>query len=220
MRNLKILITAGPTREYLDPIRFISNPSSGKMGIAIAEEALALGADVTVVYGKGIVEPPKGARVINVETTEEMSDSVVNELKNRDYNIFIAVSASADYGPLKTEKRKIPSKQESLVIHLKPTPKIIEHARKVSQNIFLCAFKAEANIPPDELIEKAYKSLKEVEIDLIVANDIGKPDCGFEVDTNEVYIIDDKRDVTYIPLTSKREIAKKVLDIITERIGV
>ena len=96
MKNLKILITAGPTREYIDPVRFLSNPSSGKMGIALAEEAMSRGADVTIVYGRGTALPPTKAKVINVETTQEMCAAVINELKNKKYDVLIAAAACAD----------------------------------------------------------------------------------------------------------------------------
>ena len=218
--RMKVLITAGPTREYIDPIRFISNPSSGKMGIAIAEEALDRGSDVTVVYGKGTAKPPEDAKVINVETTEEMCNAVVNELKSKDYDIFIAVAASADYSALIPEDKKIASKQDSFSVYLKPTPKIVEHAKRVKPGIFLCAFKAEANVTENELIEKAYNRLKEVGMNLIVANEVGKPDCGFEVDTNEVYIIDANKKIIHVPVDTKRNVAAKIFDVIVDKITV
>jgi len=218
LRNVKVLITSGPTREYIDPIRFISNASSGKMGIAVAREALSRGAEVTIVQGKGTARPPKDAKVINVETTEEMCDAVVKELQQGEFDVFVAAAASADYGPAKREEDKIPSKQEGLVIPLKPTPKVIEYARRVAPDVFLCAFKAEANVARDVLIARAYDRLKEVGVDLIVANDIGKPGCGFAVDTNEVYIVDAAKEVVHVPITTKRRIAARVLDIIGDRI--
>lgn len=214
LKGVKVLITAGPTREYIDPIRFISNPSSGKMGIAIAEEALARGASATIVYGKGTAKPPAGAKVIDVETTEEMAEAVVRELEETHYDMLIAAAASADYAPVQKATEKIPSKQPGLVIQLKPTVKIIEEARKVDKDIFICAFKAETNIPKDVLIDRAYQRLKQVGLNLIVANDVGKPGHGFSTDTNEVYIIDADREVTHVPLGSKNEIAAKILDAV------
>jgi len=219
LKGARILITAGPTREYIDPIRFISNPSSGKMGVAIAEEALAKGATVTIVYGKGTAKPPDAAKVVDVETTEEMCDAVLKELEETDYDILIAAAASADYAPLKKEAGKIPSKQESLVISLRPTVKIIEESRKVDKDIFLCAFKAESNIPKDVLIERAYDRIKQVGLDLIVANDVGKPERGFGVNTNEVYVIDANKEIVHIPLHTKNEIAAGILDIIDGKIS-
>ncbi len=213
MKGLKILITAGPTREYLDPVRFLSNPSSGKMGTALAEEALSLGADVTIVYGRGTALPPTKAKVINIETTKEMLDAVVNELKNEKYDVLIAAAACADYRPINKEKGKISSKQAELVINLIPTPKIIEEARKVSPDIYLCAFKAESNLSAKELIGRADKRLKEVGLDLIIANDIGKPGSGFTTDTNEVFIINNRESI-HVPLVSKKEVAYNILEII------
>lgn len=203
LKGTKILITAGPTREYIDPIRFISNPSSGKMGIAIAEEALDRGADVTIVYGKGTAKPPETAKVINVETTEEMSE---------------AVAACADYKPFKKEEEKIPSKQKGLIIPLEPTVKVIEEARKVDQDIFLCGFKAESKVPVEVLIERTSTRLKEVGVDLMVANDISNPGSGFAVDTNEVYIVGADNQVTHVSMCTKREVARKILDMIAAKI--
>ncbi len=214
MKNLKILITAGPTREYIDAVRFISNPSSGKMGIALAEKALSCGADVTIVYGNGTALPPAKAKVINVETTHEMCDAVINELKNEKYDVLIAAAACADYRASEKKDCKIPSKQENLVINLKPTPKIIEEVKKVLPDIFLCAFKAEYNLSNEELIEKAYERLKEVGFDLIIANDIGKPGSGFTTDTNEVYIVNKNKKVVHVPLNSKHNVAGVILETI------
>jgi len=218
LKGIKIIITAGPTREYIDPIRFISNPSSGKMGMAIAEEALARSADVTIVYGKGTVKPPVAARVIDVETTEEMSEAVVKELKGRHYDILIAAAACADYKPAKKEDEKIPSKQKGLVIRLEPTVKVIEEARKVDKNVFLCGFKAESGIPAEVLLARTSTRLKDVGANLMVANDISNPDSGFMTDTNEVYIVDTENRVTHVPTCTKREVAAKILDTITSKI--
>ena len=155
--------------------------------------------------------------MINVETTGEMCREVVKELKNEKYDVFIAAAACADYRPVKKESGKIPSKKENLVIQLESTPKIIEEARKIDPNIFLCAFKAKCNLSEKELIEKSYGRLKEIGLDLIIANDIGNPGCGFVSDTNEVYIIDAKRNITHIPLTTKREISAKIINQINLR---
>jgi phosphopantothenoylcysteine decarboxylase / phosphopantothenate---cysteine ligase len=219
LKGKNVLITAGPNREYIDPVRFISNPSSGKMGMAIAEEALARGANVTVVYGAGTAKPPASAKVIDVETTAEMAGAVVRELKEKRYAVMIAAAASTDYEPEKKAIEKIPSKQPSLLIHLKPTVRIIEEARKTDRGIYICAFKAETNISKDELIERAYRRVKQVGLDLIVANDVGQPGRGFTTDTNEVYIIDKNRNITHVPLASKNEIAVSILEAIEKNLG-
>ncbi|UZE92992.1 MAG: phosphopantothenoylcysteine decarboxylase [Candidatus Nealsonbacteria bacterium] len=218
LRNLKVLITAGATREYIDPIRFISNASSGKMGVAMAQEALDRKAKVTIVWGKGTAKLPKNAKVINVETTKEMCRAVVKELKEENYDVFVATAAAADYTPVKKKGSKIPSKQKGLVIPLKPTPKVIERARKVAPRVFICAFKAEVNVSKKMLIEKAYNRLKEVELDLMVSNDIGKEGCGFGVDTNEVYIINSTKKIVHFAINTKQKIAAGVWDVIYSKI--
>jgi phosphopantothenoylcysteine decarboxylase/phosphopantothenate--cysteine ligase len=188
------------------------------MGIAIAEEALARGAKVTIVYGKGTAKPPETATVINVETTEEMSKAVSSELKKRKYDILIAAAACADYKPIKKEAEKIPSKQKSLTLLLEPTVKVIEEARKADKNIFLCGFKAETKVSPEILIERTSARLKDVGANLMVANDISNPGSGFMVDTNEVYIVDAKGHVTHVQMSSKREVAAKIIETIIAKL--
>ncbi|MDH5786789.1 MAG: bifunctional phosphopantothenoylcysteine decarboxylase/phosphopantothenate--cysteine ligase CoaBC [Candidatus Bathyarchaeota archaeon] len=214
-----LLVTAGPTMEHIDPIRVITNRSSGKMGIAIAEEAVKRGADVTVVYGSGSVAPPSEASTIYVETTEQMREAVYTELKSKKHNVLIAVAAAADWTPKKPYPYKISThKTSSLNVKLKPTKKIIDQVKKVSPNTFLVAFRAEYKLPKKKLIESAYKRLLEAQADLVVVNDIGKKGAGFGTETNEVLIIDKEKKVTHVPLASKREVAKKILDVVNEKI--
>lgn len=219
MKGIKMLITAGPTLEYIDPIRVITNKSSGKMGIAIANEALRRGADVTLIYGHGIISPPQGARVIGVETTEEMYNEVVSELKAKDYDALIATSAATDFAPEKKYDYKLPSREiHELMIKLKPLPKIIDKVKELSPKTFLVAFKADYKLSNEKLIERAYDLLKTSNADLVVANDVSRKNVGFGVDTNEVFIVDKARNVIHIPLSSKQVIAIRLLDIIVNSI--
>jgi phosphopantothenoylcysteine decarboxylase/phosphopantothenate--cysteine ligase len=219
MKGIKLLITAGPTLEYIDPIRVITNKGSGKMGIAIANEALRRGADVTLIYGHGIVAPPQGARVISVETTEEMYNEVVSELKDKDYDVLIATSAVTDFAPEKKYDYKLPSREiNELVIKLKPLPKIIDEVKELSPKIFLVAFKADYKLSDEKLIDRAYELLKASNAGLVVANDVSRKGSGFGVDTNEVFIVDKARNVTHIPLSPKQLIASKLLDTILKSI--
>jgi phosphopantothenoylcysteine decarboxylase/phosphopantothenate--cysteine ligase len=214
-----VLITAGPTLEYVDPIRVITNKSSGKMGVALVREALNRGAYVTLIYGPGTTLPPYNAQVRRVETTQEMYDTVVSELKSKQYDLVIAAAAPADWIPEKPFDSKIPTRDVSeLSVKFKLTEKIIDTVKKVSQATFLVPFKAEYRLSNDELIARGYRRLVEAEADLIVVNDVGKKGAGFDVETNEVFIIDKKKKVIHIPLTTKREIAKRVFDAITEKI--
>lgn len=219
LTNRKVLVTAGPTLEYIDPIRIIANKSSGKMGVAIAEEALSRGAEVTLIYGPGTATPPVGAKIITVETTQEMYDGTISELKSKKYDVAIAVAAVTDWTPEKKYGHKVPTNiKTEHTIRLKPTPKIIDAVRKISPETFLVAFRAEYNLSDKELIQSAYNRLKKAKADLIVANDVGRKDVGFAYDTNEVFIIDTDKEVVHVPLTTKREIAGQLFDTIVNKL--
>lgn len=214
--GLKVLVTAGGTREYIDPIRFIGNASSGRTGIEIALEAEARGADVTLIYGVGIVEPPEHIRTIRVETVEEMLGAILNELKEKKYDIVIHPAAVSDYAPVNMEKLKIPTGKNELSISFKPLPKIISEVRRFDKNVFLVGFKAETAVTDDELIKRAHIKLKESQMDLIAANDVSRDGRGFRTLTNELYVIDKDMKVHHIPLNHKREVACKLMDIVLD----
>jgi phosphopantothenoylcysteine decarboxylase/phosphopantothenate--cysteine ligase len=217
--RLRVLVTAGATLEYVDPVRVLTNRSSGKMGIAIAEEALDRGAEVTLVYGSGQATPPSTARVISVETTDQMYDAVISELKSKKYDVTIAVAAAADWTPEKPFSHKVSTHTvHSLGLKLKPTKKIIDNVKRVSPKTFLMAFRAEYKLSKNELIESAHKRLLEAHADLIAVNDVGKHGVGFGSDTNEVFVVDRAKNVVHIPLAEKREVARKILDIVKKRI--
>ena len=217
--GLKVLITAGATAEHIDPVRIVTNKSSGKMGVALAEEALSRGAEVTLVYGSGTEAPPPGARVLSVETTEQMYEAVASELRSKMYNVVMAVAAAADWTPEKPFAYKVSShKLHSLDLKLKPTMKIIDSVKKISPRTFLVAFRAEYRLPKNELIESAYKRLLDAKADVIVVNDVGKRGVGFGTDMNEVFIIDKKKKTMHVPLAKKREVARKILDVTIAKI--
>lgn len=214
----KVLVTAGPTLEYLDPIRVLTNRSSGKTGRAIVEEALSRGAEVTLVYGPGIAVPPRGAHIIPVETSQQMYDTVVSELKSKNYDVVIAAAAVADWMPKRRSASKVPTGTKGeLTLDLKPTPKIIDAIKQVSPDVFLVAFKAESKVSDEELIKRAYDRLQKAKADLIVANDIGRKDVGFAHDTSDVFIIDRNKEATHVSLTTKREVAKHLIDTIIRK---
>jgi phosphopantothenoylcysteine decarboxylase/phosphopantothenate--cysteine ligase len=217
--GMKVLITAGATVEHIDPVRVVTNRSSGKMGVAMAEEALSRGAEVTFVYGTGTEAAPSRAHLLTVETTEQMHDAVVSELKSEKYDVMIAVAAAADWKPEEPYSHKVSShEQHSLELKLRPTVKIIDSVKEVSPKTFLVAFRAEYKLPKDKLIENAYQRLTQAKADIIVANDMGKKGVGFGTNTNEVFIIDKKKNITHVPLTRKREVARKILDVTIEKI--
>jgi phosphopantothenoylcysteine decarboxylase/phosphopantothenate--cysteine ligase len=215
----RILITAGPTVEYIDPIRVITNRSSGRMGVALAEEALSRGAEVTLVYGPGIATPPTRANLILVQTTSQMYEAVVSELESKKYDVIIAAAAVADWAVEKPFSHKISThKHDTLSLRLRPTRKIIDSIKKISPKTFLVAFRAEYKLSNKDLIESGHRRLLEAKADLIVVNDVGKEGAGFWTETNEVIIVDAKKRTSHVPLAHKREVAREILDAVKDRI--
>ena len=217
LEGMKVLITAGPTREAIDSVRFVSNRSSGRMGIELAKEAAARGADVLLIAGKCMVKIPEYIETINVVSTEDFIKTVKDELSYKDYNFFISAAAISDYKPVECIDGKISSHNvEELQVNMKLTPKIIDAARKKNYKAFIVAFKAESNISRSELINRAYERLLKSDADLIVANDIGREDVGFMSKDNEVYIIDKQKHITHVEKNTKRYIASKIIDVALE----
>lgn len=216
----RLLITGGPTIEHIDPVRIITNKSSGKMAVATAQEALLRGAEVTLIYGSGSAEPPSKANVVRVETSREMLDAVLSELKQKKYDVVIAAAAVADWALEKPYNHKISTRDTTMLsLKLKPTPKIIDVIKKVCPDVFLVAFRAEYGLSDKELVETGARWMKKVGVDLVVVNDVGREGVGFGFNTNEVFILDTKGKVVHVPLSSKREVAKKFLDIIVAKLG-
>ncbi len=217
LKDMKILISAGPSREYLDAIRFVSNNSSGRMGIEIAKEASARGADVLLINGKSLVKVPDYINTINVVSTEDFIKAVKSELSLKDYDFFICAAAISDYSPTNCIEGKISSdKVKELQINMRLTPKIIDEARRKNHKVFIVAFKAETNVSRSQLIDRAYDRLKRSDADLIVANDVGREDIGFVSKYNEVYIVDKEKRIKHVKKHSKRYIASRILDISLE----
>jgi phosphopantothenoylcysteine decarboxylase/phosphopantothenate--cysteine ligase len=219
MKGLKVLITSGPTREHIDPVRFITNPSTGKMGVALAMEAVQRGAEVTLIYGKGsTAETPENMRKIEFINAKELNTQIDRMLRSEKYDIFICAAAISDYTPTEVVKHKIVSKQPELNVQLKPTDKCIEIARAADPDVFLIPFKAEHNVGSKKLIECAHKRLIETNSQLICANDVGKPEQGFESDKNSIYVIDKEKNVTVLNLDYKGRIARRILDLAMKQI--
>ena len=215
--GIKVLITAGPTREPIDRVRFVSNRSSGRMGIEIAKEAAARGADVLLVAGECMVKIPDYINTVNVETTDDFIKTVKDELSSKDYDMFISAAAISDYKPIEFIEGKISSDEvKELQVNMRLTPKIIDEARKKNYKVFIIAFKAETNVSRSQLIDRAYNRLLKSEIELIVANDIGREDIGFGSKDNEVYIIDKEKHITHVEKSTKRYISSRILDIALE----
>ena len=211
MKGLKVLITAGATRERLDPVRFLTNDSSGKMGFALAEAARDRGAEVVVVKGATTAALPRDLRVIEVESTGDLLETMEREAPEND--IVIQAAAPADYKPAEQSPKKIKKQNgEELVIRLTETPdvaKAVGTKKKAGQT--LVGFAAET----DQLLEHAGEKLRRKNLDLIVANDVTQPGAGFGVDTNIATLIT-RDEMISRPLQSKRALAEDILDKVLE----
>ena len=211
-----ILVTAGSTVEHIDPIRVITNLSSGKMGNIIAEEAFRLGANVTLVYGHGTYSPKSSPnlKIVRVNTSKEMYNVIVSELSFKRYDIAILSAAVADFTPERKSVKKISTSKEKILLTLSPTRKIINKIKHMSKQTFLVGFKAEYNVSDSKIIESAYKKLKECKGDLIVANDVGRKDSEIGSDNNEVFVIDKHKNILHLPPQNKLSIARNLLNVI------
>ena len=209
LSNEKIVVTAGPTREYIDPVRFISNRSSGKMGYALARAARARGADVTLISGPSSLERPFGLRFIQVETSAEMLETVTKETGD-DTTVLIMSAAVADFRPQEKSATKI-EKSENMILKLHKVDDIISHITCRGRRPFVIGFAAETGVDT----ARADKKMQEKNMDMIVFNDVAEPGAGFDVDTNRVVIID-KQGKIFTGLHSKDFIADIVLDRFVE----
>ena len=211
-----ILVTAGGTIEYIDPVRVITNLSSGKMGNLIAEEAIRLGANITLVYGHGTYSTKSlpNLNIVRVNTSKEMYDVVMSELSSKRYDVAILSAAVADFTPERKAIKKIRTSTGKFLLPLSPTQKIINHVKHMSKQTFLVGFKAEYNVSDSNIIKGAYRKLKECKGDLIVANDVGRKNSAIGSESNEVFVIDKHRNILHLPPQNKMSIARKLLDVI------
>ena len=205
MKGERVLITAGPTYEPIDPVRGITNRSSGRMGYAVAEAAIARGADVTIVSGPVLIPPPQGARVLRVKSAREMFDTVMEGLAAS--TIVIMAAAVADYRPARAAAQKIKKDGGGLVLELERTEDILASVGLVRGPQVVVGFAAET----ENLISNARKKLIEKRADLIVANDVSAQDSGFDVDTNRITLVSTESEAE-LPLLTKREAADHILD--------
>ena len=211
LQGLKVLVTAGATRERLDPVRFLTNDSSGKMGFAIAEAARCRGAEVTLVKAATTAQTPAGVRIVTVESAEDLLKAMKKDAPKQD--IVIQAAAVADYRPATVAKTKIKKKSgEPLILTLEENPdiaKIIGQMKKAKQT--LVGFAAET----DHVASHAKKKMEAKNLDMIVANDVTKPGAGFNADTNIAALMT-KDETKELPLMSKRQLADVILDKIME----
>ncbi|HEU4770306.1 MAG TPA: bifunctional phosphopantothenoylcysteine decarboxylase/phosphopantothenate--cysteine ligase CoaBC [Pyrinomonadaceae bacterium] len=205
----RLLITVGATREEIDPVRFISNRSSGRMGFALAEAALRRGAEVTVVTGITTVSPPAGVKVVKARSAEEMAQAVAREAGNA--SVFIGAAAIADYRPVQRAPEKIKKSEETLTLTLERTPDVLSQVAAARSNgMLVIGFAAET----ENVLDNAIDKLKRKNLDAIVANDVSRSDAGFDTTTNAITIITKNSEPVALPVMSKREAANRVLDVI------
>jgi phosphopantothenoylcysteine decarboxylase/phosphopantothenate--cysteine ligase len=208
LRGKRVVVTAGPTREYIDPVRFISNPSSGKMGYAIAKVAKGMGADVFLVSGKTCLRPPYGVKKIEVESVNEMKDAVLSLVKDAD--VYISAAAIGDYTPLKKSREKIKKGEGELILRLKRTSDILKLVGKnKKKGQIVVGFAAET----ENLKENALKKIKTKNLDAIVANNVKSGVFGG--DKNDVLFISSKGEERAFSGT-KEEVAFKILQEICD----
>ena len=210
----KILITAGPTQEPIDPVRFITNRSSGKMGYSLVEAALESGANVTLISGPVNIEPPSNCNFVSIKTAEEMYDAVMHHISGMD--VYIGTAAVSDYSPAKASDSKIKKdgSNSPMVLELKENEDILKSVSELEQRPYVVGFAAETN----DLIKNAEKKLSNKNLDLIIANDVSNKEIGFDSDDNEVTLITEKEKYL-IERQNKRKVSKKIIDFISGRIN-
>ncbi|MFX1513554.1 MAG: bifunctional phosphopantothenoylcysteine decarboxylase/phosphopantothenate--cysteine ligase CoaBC [Promethearchaeota archaeon] len=216
MIGKKVLITTGATREYFDAIRFISNPSSGKMGIAIANEVWNHGGDPTLVVGHLDVPCPSWINCIHVTSSQEMYNSCVNELREKVYDTVILAAAMGDFAPSSRSPMKT-SSTGGISLDLQPTKKLSDIIREISPSSRIILFKAEYGVERQDLIARAREKLIKTSSDLIVANDLAEPDAGFSVDTNRVIILTKENDDPEEFFGTKDALARKIVKWLTRK---
>lgn len=202
----KVLITAGPTIEPIDPVRYITNHSSGKMGYELSKEACFRGADVVLVTGPTNLDEPKGIKTIKINTTKEMLSALDEHFETCD--ILIKAAAPLDYKPKTVSDKKIKKEGNDLKIEFERNPDILQTLSLKKENQVIVGFAAET----DDLIDNAIKKIKKKNLDLIVANDISKKEAGFKAETNIVALITKEGTIQEYPKMTKRELSKVIID--------
>jgi len=217
LESYRLLVTAGPTVEPLDPVRFISNRSSGRMGYALARAARQRGAQVILVSGPTPLTPPHGVEFHMIETAQEMREVVIN--KGPQCDVVIKAAAVSDYRPKLRAGQKLKKNTKTLTLELVRNPDILaelgKRKGKDSKRPILVGFAAET----ESLLANAREKLKNKNLDLIVANDVSRSDAGFQVDTNQVKLIFKEGQIKELPLMSKEEVAHRILDHVRDMLA-
>lgn len=215
LKGRKVVVTAGPTRAALDPVRYIGNRSSGRMGYALAQAAWTRGADVVLISGPASVEPPIGPRVVEVETAAEMLEALRSELEGA--AVLAMAAAVADFAPADVADRKIKKDGAALDLSLAAGPDLLHETREVrtKAGVFTLGFALETH----DGIANAQRKLREKGLDMVALNMADEPDSGFDVETNRVTVIEPDDAVEELPLLEKSEVAERLLDRIEERLA-
>ena len=205
---MKFVVTAGPTREYLDPVRFLSNPSTGKMGFAVARAAAMRGHEVALVAGPVSLKTPKGVRRIDVTSAREMLAAVERELSQQTSGaVFVSTAAVADWRSAKCASRKLKKGQMSDTLKLVRNPDILKTVARRSKGVCFVGFAAETN----DVLAEARRKCREKNLDMIVANDVTEKGSGFGVDTNRVTFVRKDGSVDRLPLMTKLAVARRIV---------
>jgi phosphopantothenoylcysteine decarboxylase / phosphopantothenate---cysteine ligase len=207
---VRFVVTAGPTREAIDPVRFISNRSSGKMGYAIAEAALAKKHDVTLISGPASIAPPRGAKNVSITTSDELHDEVHRAV--RECDVLVMCAAVSDYKPAARLPRKMKKRKTPFALKLIPTRDILASLPQGNRSYLVVGFAAETH----DLKSNAQKKLRAKDCDAIVANDVSGSETGMESDENEVTIFFRKSESKKISRASKKNIARELVKIIAK----
>ncbi len=215
LNGRKIVVTAGPTREAFDPVRFISNASSGKMGYALARAARRRGADVCLISGPTTETPPPGVEIVSIQTTVQLLEACKAKVAGAD--VLIMAAAPADYRPTRFSKEKLKKadQPDGMQATLEPTPDVLRELQGVTGSCFVVGFAAETS----DIKRRARDKLQAKGLDMIVANDVTRPDAGFAVDTNAVVLIEPDDVETELPVMQKIEVAGAILDRVVARLA-
>ncbi|MFH0952752.1 MAG: phosphopantothenoylcysteine decarboxylase [Verrucomicrobiota bacterium] len=203
---MKILITAGPTREPIDPVRFISNRSSGKMGYAVASVARERAHDVVLISGPVSLEAPEGVEVVKVLTADDMCRAVEERIGWCD--ALVMVAAVADWRPEQVQAQKMKKSPAAMILRLEPTPDILKAVRPKKGRRLFVGFAAETQ----NVLEEARRKLRDKGLDLIVVNDVSRPGSGFEADRNQVTLLPRDGAPEPLPLLPKRDVAARIVE--------
>ena len=211
LKGRHVVITAGRTVEYLDPIRVLTNNSTGKMGLALAVAAQRAGARVTLVAGKLSVALPPGLEVVKTDTAAQMFEACRTVVSESQPDVFLAAAAVGDWTPADPSPTKLPTDGGRLILELVPTPKILDRVKEWSPSTYVVAFRAQSGLDDAALEADAKARLAKAGADLIASNDTARPGQGFESDTNALLVLDKNDGVERISFASKQEVAHKLL---------